>query len=224
VYFALAWQEKEIIRVQSFFFGLGLFFLFSAPLIMRTNLINAGLDWIIVWFESTFQFPYDIFTLGMIILGYGLMAGFENINFFAELNWPNKLMGVFVYLNESGIPIFTYRFRGSGYTEKSLDEALIAAGFAGIVTIIEEVTQSSEKLKVIEQKDSHILIETGKHVTAFLVVKDNLIVLKNKLKDFLNDFELLFEDQLQHWKGKVDYFDPARFLVQKHFTVQERPS
>ncbi|MHA1144911.1 MAG: hypothetical protein ACTSRW_09265 [Candidatus Helarchaeota archaeon] len=221
-YFILAYREKEAIRVHGLFFGLGLFFLLSSVIIMRPALIESNLGIIIIWFETTFQFPYDIFTLSMIIFGYGLMAGFGSINFFEELHWMDKMMGIFVYLNNSGIPIFTHQFKETGYSEESLDETLVAAGFSGIVTIIDEITRNSERLKVIEQKDHRILIEIGNQVTAFLVVKEDLSILKIKMEDFLKDFENLFQESIQVWRGKVDQFEVADFLVQKHFGTESR--
>lgn len=216
-YFLLAIKEKETIRVQSLLFGLGLFFLFSTIFILRHYLEESNLTIIITWFESTLYIPYDLFTTVLILFGYILMAGYGNINFFGELLWSDTLVGLYLYMNASGVSIFNYNFKQSEISEHHLDELLISAGISGIVTVLGEMTDGTESLKTIEQENRKIMIETGKDVTCVLIVQENLVILRNKMEDFLQEVEEIFQDSIKGWRGRLNVFDPAVLLVQKYF-------
>lgn len=216
-YFMLARREKESIRVHSLFFGLGIFFLISSVLIVRHALANVYLTVIITWFEMVFRIPYDVFTTALLVFGFVLMAGYGSVKFFEELRWTEQLVGLYVYDHDSGVNMFDYQFKQADMSKHYLDELLISAGISGIVIVLGEMTDGSESLKIIEQENRKILIETGTATTCVLIVKENLTILRNKLEDFLRDFELIFEDTIKSWGGKLNLFDPAELLVQKHF-------
>ncbi|MFX1452856.1 MAG: hypothetical protein ACFFCM_18610, partial [Promethearchaeota archaeon] len=143
--------------------------------------------------------------IGGIIVSFGFQL---------ELfNWSQKIQYLYV-LMPNGVCIYDYNFR-----PKVLDENLISGTLVAITEIIQEVTKSKTKLKVIQQEEAIFLLEYGKNVMVALLTEENLSVLRNKLKIFLKEFEIFFVDIFPVWKGDTTVFLPAKVLVDRIFKI-----
>ena len=79
--------------------------------------------------------------------------------------------------------------------EEEIEPQLVAGGLTGISGLIQELTQSKTKVKIVEQEEMTLLLEHGKYMTAALVAEENLVILRNKLLivEFFLYFYLILE-------------------------------
>ncbi len=147
-----------------------------------------------------------------VIFGVGLYTFTVPPN--AELEWHQKILEIIVIHSQKGLNLFDYSFGTvSGGTD------LIAGGLFGISSIIQEMTRSETKLKIIKQERANILLEHGTHVTIALISIEDLQILRKKLKHLIILFESLFKDILDDWKGDTSIFQPTKALIEEVFEV-----
>jgi len=129
-----------------------------------------------------------------------------------ELEWKKKLDHILV-LSKSGLPLYSQSFK-----EKDLESDMILTGGAivGISSLINEITQTS-KLKVIRQEKYCIMLEQSSDLILAVMTTEELNIIRDKMIDFLIDFESFFKDLIKNWVGDSLVFSPAKRLVEKHF-------
>ncbi|MFX0137454.1 MAG: hypothetical protein ACFFDN_27690 [Candidatus Hodarchaeota archaeon] len=149
-----------------------------------------------------------------IIIGIGIYTLKIPPN--AELEWHQKIIALLVIHAEKGLNLFDYSF-GPAMEESEL----IAGGLIGISTIIQEMTKSATKLKIIKQEKANIILEHGKYVVIALISKEDLQILRKKLNSLISKFELLFSEQFQDWTGDVSIFRPTKALIEEIFETSK---
>jgi MFS family permease len=130
-----------------------------------------------------------------------------------ELEWRKKVEHVLV-INKIGLPIYSQPIQ-----EQKLDatDAILAGGaIVGISTLINEITKASH-LKVIKQENYCVILEEGSHIMLAVLATEELKAIRNRMLNFIDDFEFLFEDLLIDWDGVTKVFLPAKRLIEKHF-------
>ncbi len=129
-----------------------------------------------------------------------------------ELEWRACVQHLFV-INENGICLLEHPF----IDQDLIDRDLISGALTGVIALVQEVTKSAEKLEVLSQKDSKLILKHGAHtITALLSTKD-LKILHKKLEDFVGEFEDIFHDFLEPWTGNIAIFKPADRLILRYF-------
>jgi hypothetical protein len=98
-----------------------------------------------------------------------------------------------------------------------MDEDLISGGLSGILTIINEITQSKKQLRKIAKQENNLFFAHGKYHIAALIATKDLPILIKKLDNFSSDFEARFNEELQDFQGLVVPFKKAKYLVKKYF-------
>ncbi|MHA1378792.1 MAG: hypothetical protein ACTSRG_10460 [Candidatus Helarchaeota archaeon] len=149
-----------------------------------------------------------------VIFGVGLYTFTVPPN--AELEWHQKIIKLIIIHSQKGLSLFDYSFRGV-----SEGSDLIAGGLVGISSIIQEMTSSETKVKIIKQEQANILLEHGSFVTIALISVEDLQILRKKLNQLIDLFESLFRDILDDWRGDVGIFQPAKALIEEVFEVSK---
>ncbi|NVM29594.1 MAG: MFS transporter [Candidatus Helarchaeota archaeon] len=131
-----------------------------------------------------------------------------------ELEWKDSIRDFFCIITESGVCVYRHTFT----EEIPINENLFAGGISGICMLCQEMIKSEEPTQVIDQGDVKLLFETTKNVTCILLGKENLKILREKLKDITAEIEQLFKSVFPTWEGNLDIFVPIGSLVEKHFS------
>ncbi|MFX1450026.1 MAG: hypothetical protein ACFFCM_04225 [Promethearchaeota archaeon] len=134
----------------------------------------------------------------------------------AELEWHQKIIALFIIHAQKGINLYDYSF-GPAIEESEL----IAGGLIGISSIIQEMTKSNTKLRVIKQEQANIILEHGESIVIALISKEDLQILRKKLNSLINKFESLFREQIQDWTGDVSIFRPTKALIEETFETSK---
>ncbi|MHA1341376.1 MAG: MFS transporter [Promethearchaeota archaeon] len=134
-----------------------------------------------------------------------------------ELDWPESLYHLYI-VHESGLLIYEHSF----VEEDLATSDLVSGGIIGLVTMLKEITKSKDRLRTIDHGNKKIMFRWSSdgNVIFVLVVKYELIVLRNKLKEFATEFEQHFgreKMQLEHGVNVADWED-TKFLIDKYFT------
>jgi len=155
-----------------------------------------------------------IISSTLVIFGIGIYTLKIPPN--AELEWHQKIIALLIINSQNGITLYDYSF-GPALEESDL----IAGGLIGISSIIQEMTKSETKLKIIQQEQAIILLEHGVFVTIALISREDLQILRKKLNELIVKFELLFKAQLVNWTGNIEIFQPAKALVEETFEISK---
>ena len=130
----------------------------------------------------------------------------------SELNWRERIQHIYFYTSDGGC-IFDHAFK----TEPEVSPSLVAGGLTGVSALMQEVTQTEAKLKIIEQEEMTVMLEHGTYVTAALVTEENLLTLRNKLKESVQEVEDFFQEELEHFTGNITPFLKIGKFVSKIF-------
>jgi MFS family permease len=132
-----------------------------------------------------------------------------------ELNWPDSLVHMYI-VHDSGMLIYEYDFQN----EQLMESDLISGGIIGLVTMLKEITRGKGNLRAIDHGDKKIMfIWSGVGDVIFvLLAKYELIVLRNKLQDFADEFEEIYAPNIKKISGICpDDWKATKYLVQKYF-------
>lgn len=133
-----------------------------------------------------------------------------------EIEWKNAAQYLLV-LSKSGVPLYSYNLSSDGKGPKH-DELLLGGALVAVSTLIKEIAQNREKLKVVKQEGFSILFEEGEEVLTALLALKELKILRRKMEDFTAKFESFFGEVLKDWSGDTRVFLPTRQLVEEFFT------
>ncbi|NVM04738.1 MAG: hypothetical protein HWN67_20630 [Candidatus Helarchaeota archaeon] len=130
----------------------------------------------------------------------------------SELNWSKRIHHIY-FIMPNGVSIYDHSFR----VEKDVEPQLVAGGLTGISALIQEVTKSQTKVKIVEQEEMLILLEHGKYTTVALITEENLMTLRNKLKQLIQDIEDFYQEEFETYSGNLSVFSKIGKFVQKIF-------
>ncbi|MFX1450597.1 MAG: hypothetical protein ACFFCM_07135, partial [Promethearchaeota archaeon] len=133
----------------------------------------------------------------------------------SEINWHKRVHYLSLYFQKSGICIYDYTFK----SKYELSPHLISGGITGIASLIQELTRSKSKVKIVEQEEMTILLEYGKYISAALITEENLITLRNKLVELIDDVEEFFQEELENFSGDIEPFSKIGKFVQRIFEI-----
>ncbi|NVM55296.1 MAG: hypothetical protein HWN66_16435 [Candidatus Helarchaeota archaeon] len=152
-----------------------------------------------------------LFIFGNIIVLYVLVKRV------IELEWPDKIDHLFIIYSVKGINLYEYSF-----TEKKLAESdLIAGSISGITGLLQEITKSKRKLKLMDQEDIKIILEYGTYVMGALVTQENFGILRKKLQKLVRLFELKYKDHLKQFSGLVNEYESSQELIEYVFSPKD---
>jgi len=147
---------------------------------------------------------------GLLIMGVAVL-GSPALD---ELDWSEKMLELYV-IHTSGILIYHEKFKPA----VDFDENLTAAGLTGVQELFKEITQSKAGLNRLSIGEFDILFAQRNDFTTVLVARSPYRVLLDKVRDFSNQFELLFGEDVKTFSGGVSQFNQAGRLTQRLFST-----
>ncbi len=151
-------------------------------------------------------------TLGLLLLFYGFSA-----DIFLESDWRKYLMEYYIIENKSGKALYYKNLVYASAEGEVPNTALFSGGIVGIITMIQEFTQSDKELNVIDKGSIKILIERGDQVTVVFVVKENLSILRYILQKSVEEFESTLGVFLATPEGNTDIFRATGTIMDQLF-------
>jgi hypothetical protein len=158
-----------------------------------------------------------ILKLGSLIVIFLVL---ERLPVFMEVNWKENLLQLLVIHKKSGIAIFHEKFTdeiNSKNSNPGSDEELVAGGIVGITTLLKEISQSAENIKLFDHGDVKILCEYGSNTLVVLYVKEDYHIYRDKIIHLRKTIEEFFGTVLESWNGDISYFDPLNAIVKNEF-------
>ncbi|MHA1784440.1 MAG: hypothetical protein ACTSVY_16780 [Candidatus Helarchaeota archaeon] len=145
---------------------------------------------------------------GLFCIIYGVL-GLPKLS---EFNWKMKLIDLYIIKTE-GICLFEYSFK----IDVEIDKHLISGGITSMVNFIKEMTKSEKKLSTIKQGEKNIIVEYGNRVIVAILAEEDLEIMHLKAQQLIKEFEIFFKDILDSWNGELEFFKPAKVLIEKIF-------
>ncbi|MFW9988339.1 MAG: hypothetical protein ACFFC3_06770 [Candidatus Odinarchaeota archaeon] len=199
------------------FFGLGLGYL----LYKMIDVLYNNFEDMQIWVPNL---PNLLNSFALVIVLVWMMAG-KDILVSKEKDWAKSLKNLFV-LSNSGVCLYNYDFifKSEHYEEKKeekeceFDEDLVSGALSGVITIISEITRSSKHIKKIDKEGNHLYFAFGKYHIAVLITSMDLPILNKKLDAFSRAFEQNFSEEIKNFRGNVQVFSPARYMIDRYFS------
>ncbi|MHA1377849.1 MAG: MFS transporter [Candidatus Helarchaeota archaeon] len=130
-----------------------------------------------------------------------------------EMNWPHEIIHLYI-MNEGGIVLVDYSFQQT----EELDADLFSGGISGVCTLLQEMTKSNQRLKIIDHEDKKIMFEYGEQFTVALLASKNLGILRTKLISLTNEIQSVFWETIANWDGNIEVFAPINTMIRNYFT------
>ena len=141
--------------------------------------------------------------------------GFYTIPSFTEFDWAKKLRHLYI-LTPQGICLFNQSFRSESVT----DEDLLGGSLMAINTLIQELIQTDKTLRVIDHEDAKIIFEPGEQVNCVMVVEEDLYIIRQKVRELMKGFTLIFGDLMVEWDGEIHVFKSLQPIVNRIFEIK----
>ncbi|MHA1798870.1 MAG: hypothetical protein ACTSVY_10540, partial [Candidatus Helarchaeota archaeon] len=101
--------------------------------------------------------------------------------------------------------------------EEDVDTDLFSGGISGISSILQEMIDSEQRIKVIDHEDKKLLFEHGKQFSIVLVAKKDLNIYHVKLKRLADEIQSIFWETISTWNGDLEIFNPLKTMIRNHF-------
>ncbi|MHA1270340.1 MAG: hypothetical protein ACTSPY_11175 [Candidatus Helarchaeota archaeon] len=134
-------------------------------------------------------------ALGAVVSGYVVRSKWR------ERNWERKINRLYAIHSKDGIAIYD-----RALTKKKMDSQLVSAALMGITGMVKELTSSKKKLKTIDHMDKKIIFEYGEQIIGAILADTDLPIIRKKLREFINLFEIRYQAQLLAWTGDLSIF------------------
>ena len=131
----------------------------------------------------------------------------------AESKWREKILNLYLFTNDEYTCIHKFPFHS---TEKN-ESYIIKKDPTKIITIIQDLLKKEPKTKIIEEENTTILLEHGKYLTGAILCEQNLMTLNNKLKQYIQEVENYYKDELKNRVGELIILPKIQQYTQKIF-------
>ncbi|TFF85772.1 MAG: hypothetical protein EU551_03305 [Promethearchaeota archaeon] len=119
----------------------------------------------------------------------------------------------------SGLTIYTHNFK-----ESTVDGDLLSGFLTAIQQFGSELSEekTSTSVKKIEYHGFEINLEDGNKIRTALILKGKgLDLIKEKLIEFVSEYEKRYEDELSKWSGNISAFIDSPNLINEYFGKEE---
>ncbi len=155
-----------------------------------------------------------VMVLAIVVLF--ILMNMKEIISIKEQSWPDMLFHLYV-IHESGMLLYEHSFQKIGSTVES---DLVSGGIIGLTTMLEEIVHGNQRLRTIDHGDKKLLFRYSldQKIIYVLLIKEDLLVIRNKLKSFAGEFEERFAGQIANFNGvRPDKWKETKEIVQKNF-------
>ncbi|MEX2682503.1 MAG: hypothetical protein Q6373_012960 [Candidatus Sigynarchaeota archaeon] len=174
------------------------------------------------------ELPFIIGSFGLLIIAI-ILINTRDVLPEQEQHWDRALLAIYVVFN-SGILLYHEEFKrdygkknevvGTA-NEMGLAPDLISSGLVGITQLMQEIIQGKQIIRYIDNYSKKILIEAGKYIIVALIVHNDSRILREKLRKFIEEFEIEYHDDLEISAGvDMKRFESTTDLVRKYFDVK----
>jgi hypothetical protein len=143
-----------------------------------------------------------------------LRDGFLIANIIGDIEVIQNLIHLII-ISKSGRPLYSQSMQRNEYGVNH-NLILVKNEIVELSSIIEKIKQNVQ-LKVTETKNYKVMIDEGSHIILAMLVKTEIDNVREKMTNFIQDFELYFNELLIDWKRDTDIYSPAKILVSRHF-------
>ncbi|MFX1298355.1 MAG: hypothetical protein ACFFD2_26310 [Promethearchaeota archaeon] len=209
----LIWKSSGQIRQKMLIVTVGyITFIVAIVLVVRFILF---IEYTVPFELNKYVIPLEVKSLVLlasILAGYGFYA----IPSFTEFDWKDKINSLYL-ISSSGICLFQQNFKSVHIK----DEDLFGGGLVAMQALIQEMIQSDKALRVIDHEDLKIIFERSflSKVLVIMIAEEDLFTVHEKLQQFLKEFDLLFGDVIQEWRGDLNIFKPLEPIVNRIFEL-----
>jgi MFS family permease len=102
-------------------------------------------------------------------------------------------------------------------SESGLNEDLVSGGLMGLQTMLKEISQSQQYIRILDHGDLQLIFHYGEYSTAVLFVERDLFIFREKLAEFHLQFEYQNQIELKNFIGKVSGFHGIDALFERYF-------
>lgn len=138
-----------------------------------------------------------------------------------------KLVYYQLYIvDTSGMQLFRYDFKktADNWDEKGILASMgLSSIISGTETMISEIINQRESTKLIEMKNTKLIIEQWKNVKAILIANLCDEQTRRRLKSLVLHFVQRYSEELKSWNGDISVFKNSASLIEEHL-LQERIS
>ncbi len=160
--------------------------------------------------------------LAMIVFGYFYIPPVDD--FF----WVNQIVALYVLDKTTRTALFKkiydqkvvdgFSFGRKGTTGDTASESAFVSGIGGITDMLSETAASDGKnVELIDQGSVKLLLSYQGDLIFMLLVRQEMPVLKFKLRVFKDDFLLFFGDMISRFASKPEKFLPAETIATRVF-------
>jgi hypothetical protein len=110
-------------------------------------------------------------------------------------SWLNSLQSLYIIRKNDGICLFSHHFQLGAISH--IENQLVGMGFIAIVSMMQEVVDSTSQLRLIDLESKKVLIREKNNILAVLITSQFNEILNEKLTEFSQYFNKIFELQNQ---------------------------
>lgn len=179
------------------------------------KIVMASIDEDLVYFAG---------LLGLILISIVLINTGDSLSRM-EKEWDASIVSMYV-MHVSGLLLYHHDFNAASKVAPAQASMpgpapdLISSGLVGVTQLLQEIMQGKQIARAIDHFSKKILLESGNTIILALVTLQDLRVLREKARTFIEDFEIEFHDELDSNGVNVDRFAATSELVNKHFMVK----
>ncbi len=113
--------------------------------------------------------------------------------------------------------ILLYSQACSGFV---FDGDLVSGFLSAVSSFGFELTKKESAMRAIQYHDFEIVLGSGNYISVAIVLSGKITeFLRNKLSNFVKNFEYVYESDLKQWVGDTSVFDDANHIVKSIFKV-----
>ena len=222
-------QSKGVIQKKFYLLSIGYFIFSTFPLIFNLLftdvyatfiVIRAGMIGSFIFFyyglreESEEQFkPKKQIKVEESLFR---LVKMPEITIEDESDWRNSIQYLFV-VRKAGVPVYSQDLYEGRSKKPALSDELLGGALSGICSLVKELVNNEQPLKVIKQIGYNILLEEGDTIFVALFSIKELKIIRRKLEAFLHEFEEIFKEPLKNNVQNITAYSSAKDLVGKHF-------
>ncbi|MBD3197858.1 MAG: hypothetical protein GF317_22595 [Candidatus Lokiarchaeota archaeon] len=185
--------------------------------LIKTYILRANLN----------NFTISLFSNGIVnltaIISMFILVNIKETITPKEQNWVSNLIHLYI-IHKSGLLLYEYSFK----EENIPNSDLVGGGFIGLIALLEEITQESQKLRIIDHGGKKILFgySKNKNLVFALILNEELRIIRNKLYYFIQEISEKYSDAIEDltgvddklWKGRIDPY-LKKYFKRKYFEM-----
>jgi hypothetical protein len=196
--------------------GKALGFMISLSLVISGFIIHSFIDYL-GFFDLVPPWLDNISILGEILPLSGLLLFL--MTYIVEVDYIYRLPAdhymLMVSYKDSGILLHAVKFET--HKEVNLKENLFSGFISSLSVLFTEIFKEPSQIETISGKNIHILMRSGRFITAMMVTRQPTSILENAMDRYIEEFENHYEKELKREIAEVSKFDDAIQLVKPIF-------